>query len=63
MDSVKSCLYLSAQNWQAVADIHLENYCQEAQTAESLRRKFQEIARRTGPMGDPNCPDYIIKAK
>ena len=28
-----------------------------------MRRKFQEIARRTGPTGDPNCPPYVIKAK
>ncbi len=41
----------------------MENYRQEAQAAESLRRKFQEIARRTGPTGDPNCPPYVIKAK
>ena len=30
---------------------------------ESLHRKFQEIARRTSPTGDPNCPPYIIKTK
>jgi hypothetical protein len=54
LDIVESFLPISAQNWQAVADVHLENYCQEARTAESLRRKFQEIARRTGPTGDPN---------
>lgn len=29
---------------------------------ESLHCKFQEIARETGPTGDPNCPDYVIKA-
>ena len=34
------------------ADVHLENYCREAQMAESLWRKFQEIARRAGPSGD-----------
>jgi prephenate dehydrogenase len=62
LDLVESFLPISAQNWQAVADILLENYRQEAQTAESLRRKFQEIARGTGPTGDPNCPDYVIKA-
>jgi hypothetical protein len=28
-----------------------------------LRRKFQEIAHRIGPTGDPNCPPYVIKAK
>jgi len=63
MDLVDSFLPISAQNWQAVADVHLENYRREARMAESLRRKFQEISRRTGPTGDPNCPPYVIKAK
>ncbi len=27
-----------------------------------MHRKFQEIARETGPTGDPNCLDYVIKA-
>jgi len=56
MDLVESFLPISAQNWQAVADVHLENYHREARTAESLRRKFQETSRRTGPTGAPNCP-------
>ena len=43
MDLVESFLPISAQNWQAVADVHLENYRREARTAESLRRKFQEL--------------------
>jgi len=63
LDIVEHFLPISAQNWQAIADVHLENYHQEAQTAESLHRKFQEISRRTGPTGDPNCPPYVIKAK
>jgi hypothetical protein len=63
LEIVKSFLPISVQNWQAVADIHLENYPREARMAESLRRKFQEIAHRTGPTGDPNCPPYVIKAK
>jgi hypothetical protein len=63
MDLVESFLPISAQNWQAVANVHLENYRREARTAESLGRKFQEISRRTGPTGDPNCPPYVIKAK
>ncbi len=63
LDLVKSFLPHSAQNWQAAANVHLENYRREAQTAESLRRKFQEISCRTGPTGDPNCPNYVIKAK
>ena len=52
LDLVESVLPFSVQNWQAAADVHLENYCREAQMAESLWRKFQEIARRAGPSGD-----------
>ena len=57
LEIVENFLQITAQNWQAVADIHLENYCREAQTTESLCRTFQEIACRTGPTGDPNCPE------
>ncbi len=63
LDLVENFLPISAQNWQAVADIHLEKYRREVRTAKSLHRKFQEICRRTGPTGDPNCPDYVIRAK
>ena len=63
LEIVESFLPILAQNWQAVADIHLENYRRESRMAESLRRKFQKITRRTGPTGDPNCPPYAIKAK
>ena len=59
LDSVERFLPIS----QAVANVHLENYCWEVWTTESLRHKFQEIARRTSPTCDPNCPDYVIKAK
>ena len=62
LEVVETYLPISAQNWQTVADSHLENYPREQQTAESLRRKFQEISRRTGPTGDPTCPPYV-KAK
>ncbi len=54
---------VSALLWQLVADLHAEKYDKEKHTAESLRRKFQEVCHRTGPTGDPNCPDYVIYAK
>ena len=28
-----------------------------------MRRKFQEISRRTGPTSNPTCPPYVIKDK
>jgi hypothetical protein len=60
---VEEYMPVSAQSWQLVADLHAEKYNKEKRTAESLQRKFQEVCRRTGPTGDPNCPDYIIYAK
>jgi hypothetical protein len=40
LDLVDNFLPISSQNWQAVANTHLEKYRQEARMAESLRRKF-----------------------
>jgi hypothetical protein len=60
---VEEYMPVSAQSWQLVADLHAEIYNKEKRTAESLRHKFQEVCRRAGPTGDPNCPDYIIYAK
>jgi hypothetical protein len=63
LEIIETLLPISGENWQAVADAHLENYRREARTAESLHRKFQEISCRTGPTGEPTCPPYVIKAK
>ena len=67
LDIVKISPPILVQNWQAVADVladvHLENYCQEAQMAKSMRHNFQEMIRRTSPRGENNCPNYVIKAK
>jgi hypothetical protein len=60
---VEEHMPVSAQLWQLVADLHAERYDKEQHTAESLGCKFQEVCRRTGPTGDPNCPDYVIYAK
>jgi hypothetical protein len=60
---VEEYMPVSAQSWQLVVDLHAEKYNKEKRTSESLWRKFQEVCRRTGPTGDPNCPDYVIYAK
>jgi hypothetical protein len=49
---VEEYMPVSAQLWQLVADLHAEKYNKEKRTAESLRRKFQEVCRRTGPTVD-----------
>ena len=41
LEIIETFLPISAENWQAVADAHLENYRWEARTAETLHRKFQ----------------------
>jgi hypothetical protein len=49
LEIVETYLPISAQNWQTVTDSQSENCPREQRTAESLRRKFQEISHRTGP--------------
>ncbi len=44
---VEEYMPVSAQLWQLVADLHAEKYSKEKRTAESLRRKFREVCRRT----------------
>ena len=56
MDLVESFLPISAQNWQAVADVHLENYRREARTAESLRHKSRRYLVGLVPPVTPTAP-------
>ena len=63
LDLIQLHLPLSAFSWQTTAMSHAEVYVEEARTADSLKRKFQELCRRNGPSGDPYCPPYIVRAK
>jgi hypothetical protein len=50
-------------DWDTVWEAHNESFLDLNRTSDSLKRKFQEMARTKIPTGDPNCPRHIRVAK
>jgi hypothetical protein len=50
-------------DWENILEIHDANFPGLNRTSDSLKRKFQEMARTKIPTGDPNCPHHIRIAK
>ena len=50
-------------DWDTVWEAHNESFPDLNRTSDSLKRKFQEMARTKIPTGDPNCPRHIRVAK
>ena len=63
LDHVGEIHPISGGDWEEVATAHNELFGDRARTAESLKCKFNDIARKTGPTGNPNCPAYVRTAK
>ncbi len=49
--------------WECVWERHNSCYPNKDWTVESLKRKFQELAKKKVSTGDPYCPPHIIYAK
>ena len=56
-ECVAAVLPLSGAEWEMVSHSHCVYY--PGRTWESLRKKFNEVARKSIPTGDPNCPPYV----
>ena len=63
LDIIADELLVLSAAWEHVADIHREMYDEENRTADSLKRKFNELTRRPAPTGDPNVPEDVRLAK
>jgi hypothetical protein len=50
-------------DWEKVWQEHLAAYLMMEWTPESLKCKFQELVCKKNPIGDPNYPPYVRKAK
>ncbi len=62
-ESVKEFVPISGTEWEQVWNGHISIFPNRNWTAESLKCKFQEIARAKIPTGDPECPRHIRMAK
>ena len=63
LDVIDEILPIGAPDWEKVWDRHVSNFPKKERTVESLKRKFQELARKKIPTGDPECPPHIRNAK
>jgi hypothetical protein len=62
LDVIKDIIPIGNPDWEKVWNMHMVRYPKKERTAESLRRKFQELAKNN-PTGDPNCPPHVCHAK
>jgi len=60
---VEEIVPISHTDWDRVRDQHNEKFSEQNRTTESLRRKFQWMAKMKIPTGDPNMPRHIRVAK
>ena len=63
LDVIEEIISIDNPDWEKVWDKHMVCYPKKERTPESLRRKFQDLAKSKAPTGDPNCPPHIHSAK
>ena len=56
-------LPLSRNDWQIVAEEHAERYANKNRSFDSIKKKYNKLVQEGPSTGDPNCPDYIRRAK
>jgi hypothetical protein len=63
LDVIDDIIPIGNPDWERVWDKHVFNFPTKERTLESLKRKFQELANKKIPTGDPYCPPHIRNAK
>ncbi len=61
--AIEELVPISNTEWEWVWDRHIALYPQQDRTVESLKCKFQEMARAKIKTGNPNMPPHICGAK
>ena len=62
-EAVEELVPISTTEWERVWNQHIACYPDQQRTLESLKRKFQELARAKVKTGDPNMPRHVRVAK
>ena len=63
LDEIDEIVPIGNPDWERVWDKHVSTFPKKERTVESLKRKFQGLARHKIPTGDPECPPHIRNAK
>ena len=56
-------LPIGQDDWDGVYEEHLSRWPDTDRDVLSLRRKFNQLANKKVPTGDPNCPPHVREAK
>ncbi len=59
LETVEDVIPIENPNWECTWQEHSARCPTRERTAESLKRKFQELARKKVPTGDPKCPPKV----
>lgn len=60
---LEEVLPIGPEDWEVVTRAHNNNYPYTYRTKDNLKRKFNFCLKQVGPTGNPDCPDWVIKAK
>ena len=63
MDIVRRIRPIGQDEWEAVTAEHLQTWPDCGRDCLSIRRKFNQLANRPNPTGDPHCPEEVREAK
>jgi hypothetical protein len=63
LETIEDVIPIGNPDWERIWQEHSACYPTKERTSESLKRKFQELASKKNPTGDPNCPPYVRDAK
>ena len=63
LKAIDEVIPIKNPNWERIWQEHSSHYSTKEWTTEQLKHKFQELACRKVPTGDPNCLPYIRYAK
>lgn len=63
LEITRELLPIGQEEWEAVCTQHLEKWPDSGRDLVSLRRKFNQLAQKNMPTGDPRCPDSVREAK
>ena len=60
---IRQHLPIGLEEWEAVLREHIETWPESGRDTTSIRRKFNQLANKKVPTGDPRCPPQVKEAK
>ena len=63
LDLMEQYLPVGTQEWEYIANEYSSAHPRPLRDVASLRRKFNTLAKKKMPTGNPSCPPFVCRAK